>query len=73
MIGDIYTTLDKVKGVQTVQKVEILNKTGQGTYSEYSYDLAGATRNNVVFPSYDPMIFELRYPDNDIKGRITTL
>jgi hypothetical protein len=61
-----------VKGVQTVQKVEITNQSG-GNYSEYAYDIKGATRNNVVYPSYDPMIFEVRFPTTDIKGRITTL
>lgn len=71
-VSSIYTLLDQVKGVQTVQKVEITNNVG-GIYSQYAYDIKGATRNNVVYPSYDPMIFEVKYPDTDIKGRITTL
>ena len=71
-ISSIYTLLDQVKGVQTVQKVEIFNNAGE-PYSEYAYDIKGATRNNTVYPSYDPMIFEIKYPDIDIKGRITTL
>ena len=71
-ISSIYTLLDTVKGVQTVQKVEIVNNTG-GLYSQYAYDIKGATRNNVVYPSYDPMIFEVKYPNTDIKGRVTTL
>jgi hypothetical protein len=71
-VSNIYTLLDQVKGVQTVQKVEIVNNVG-GNYSEYAYDIKGATRNNVVYPSYDPMIFEVKFPTTDIKGRITTL
>ena len=71
-ISSIYTLLDTVKGVQTVQKVEITNNAG-GSYSEYVYDIKGATRNNIVYPSYDPMIFEVKIPNTDIKGRITTL
>ena len=71
-ISTLYTLLDKIKGVQTVQKVEIQNKVG-GIYSQYAYDIKGATRNNVLYPSYDPMIFEIKYPTTDIKGRITTL
>jgi len=71
-ISSIYTLLDTVKGVQTVQKVEITNNAG-GSYSEYAYDIKGATRNNIVYPSYDPMIFEVKFPNTDIKGRITTL
>jgi phage-related baseplate assembly protein len=71
-ISDIYSTLDKVVGVQTVSKIEIVNKSG-GNYSQYAYDIKGATRNNVVYPSYDTMAFEIKYPDLDIKGRTTTL
>ncbi len=68
----IYTLLDRVKGVQTVENIEVVNKQG-GIYSKYAYDVKGATKRNVVYPSYDPMIFEVKYPNSDIKGRITTL
>jgi len=71
-IGTIYSLLDRIKGVQTVQSVEIVNKVG-GNYSQYAYDIKGATKNNIVYPSYDPCIFELRTPNSDIEGRITTL
>lgn len=74
-IAQIYTLLDKVVGVQTVQKVEIVNKqdsTG-ATYSIYGYDVQSANRNNIVYPSLDPCIFEVKYPDQDIKGRVTIL
>ena len=71
-LSQIYSTLDKVKGVQTVQNVEIVNKAG-GTYSQFGYDVKGATRNNTVYPSFDPCIFEVKFPEQDIKGRITTL
>ncbi len=71
-ISTIYSLLDRVIGVQTVSKVEIINKQG-GNYSQYAYDIKGATRNNIVYPSYDTMIFELKYPNQDIKGRTTTL
>jgi hypothetical protein len=71
-LSNIYTLLDQVKGVQTVQKVQVNNLSG-GNYSQYAYDINGATRNNIVYPSYDPMIFEVKFPDTDIKGRITTL
>lgn len=71
-LSQIYTALDKVNGVQTVQNVEIVNKVG-GSYSQYGYDVKGATRNSIVYPSYDPCIFEVKFPEQDIKGRITTL
>ncbi len=71
-ISTLYSALDKVVGVQTVSKVEVVNKQG-GDYSQYAYDIKGATRNNIVYTSYDTMIFELKYPTKDIKGRTTTL
>ena len=71
-ISAIYSLLDRVTGVQTVSKIEVVNKQG-GDYSEYAYDIKGATRNNIVYPSYDVMIFELKFPNKDIKGRTTTL
>lgn len=69
-ITDIYTMLDKVEGVQTVKSVDIFNKS-EGQYSPYFYDVRGATMNNTVFPSQDPSIFEVKYPDKDIRGSIT--
>ena len=71
-ISTIYSLLDNITGVQTVSQVEVVNKQG-GNYSEYAYDIKGATRNNIVYPSYDVMIFELKYPNIDIKGRTTTI
>ena len=72
----VFTLLDKVRGVQSVQNIKAVNKTGtiEGrTYSQYAYDVQGATRGNVVFPSLDPSIFEVKFPNRDIQGRITTI
>jgi hypothetical protein len=41
-------------------------------YSQYKYDFIGATKKGVIYPSLDPSIFELKYPDQDINGRVTT-
>lgn len=71
-LSTLYTLLDRVKGVQTVQNIEIENKVG-GAYSQYAYDVKGATKNNIVYPSYDPCIFEVKFPDTDIIGRVTSL
>jgi len=71
-ISSIFSLLDKVVGVQTVSKVEIVCKEG-GDYSQYAYDIKGATKNNIVYPSFDTMIFELKFPNRDITGRTTTL
>lgn len=72
LLSELYSlVLCKVKGVQTISKIEITNKQGVSAgYSPYAYDIRGATKNNVIYPSLDPSIFEVRYPDNDIYGRV---
>ncbi len=73
LLRDLYILLDKIDGVQTVKTITITNKTGTSLgYSAFSYDIVGATQNNVIYPSLDPMIFEVKYPDSDIKGRVVT-
>ena len=72
ILKDIYVTLDRIDGVQTVKTVNVTNKCGVN-YSPYAYDIPGATQNNVIYPSVDPMIFEVKYPDSDIKGRVVSL
>jgi hypothetical protein len=60
--------------VQTIRSVDIENKTGiPNGYSEYAYDIKGATQNNVLYPSLDPSIFEVKYPETDIRGRVVSL
>lgn len=71
-ISSIYTVLDQIKGVQTVKSVTINNKAG-GNYSQFAYDVEGATKGGIVYPSYDPCIFEVKYPNIDIEGRVTTI
>jgi len=73
LIADIYSTLDQVEGVQTVQKVDIVNKAGTNSgYSQYAYDIKGATINNILYPSLDPSIFEVKNLTTDIQGRVVT-
>jgi hypothetical protein len=74
LLRDIYINLDKVKGVQTVKNVKISNKTGSNSdYSKYGYDIEGATQNQVIYPSLDPSIFEVKYPNQDITGKVVPL
>jgi len=69
--SNLYSIIDQVDGVQTVTKVEIVNKSGIASgYSKYSYDIAGATLKGVLYPSLDPSIFEVKYPNTDIQGRV---
>jgi len=72
--NDLFVRLDQIEGVQTVKDIKFLNKTGASLgYSQYAYDLEGATLNKVIYPSLDPSIFEVRFPNNDIKGRVVPL
>lgn len=75
ILSELYNTIScgNVKGVQSVVKVEIVNKYGESTgYSRYGYDIKGATKNGIIYPSLDPSIFEVRFPNTDIYGRVLT-
>ena len=74
IFSDLFVLLDKVEGVQTVKNVQINNLVGEGLgYSDYAYDIQGATIDGVVYPSIDPMIFEVKFENTDIKGRVVPL
>ena len=74
LLRDVFILLDKIKGVQTVKDVIISNKAGTTSgYSQYSYDIEGATQNKVIYPSLDPSIFEVKFPNQDIKGKVVPL
>ena len=74
ILRDIYVLLDRIEGVQTVKSINITNKVGVNLgYSQWAYDMSGATKNNVVYPSLDPMIFEVKFPSTDISGRVVSL
>ena len=71
ILRDVYKTVENVKGVQNIKTLDVVNKAGveQG-YSQYAYDLKGATLGGVIYPSLDPSIFEVKYPDVDIIGKV---
>jgi len=74
ILKDLYILLDKIDGVQTVKNIEIINKAGiSDGYSQWGYDIKGATYNNVIYGSQDPSIFEIRYKSQDISGRVVPL
>jgi hypothetical protein len=74
ILKDIFILLDKIEGVQTVKSVDIINKAGTSLgYSQYGYGIEGATYNNVIYPSLDPSIFEVKYLNQDINGRVVPL
>jgi hypothetical protein len=74
ILRNLYAILDRIEGIQTVKNIEIVNKVGVNLgYSPYAYDITGATANNVIYPSLDPSIFEVKYLDTDIQGKVVPL
>ena len=73
ILRNINVLLDQVTGVQTVKQVIITNKAGVSEgYSQYGYDVEGATQSGVIYPSIDPSIFEVKNLNKDISGRVVT-
>ena len=74
IISELYGLLGCKKGIQNIKNIEIVNKYGEAEgYSPYGYDIKGATKDGVIYPSIDPSVFEVRYPDIDIYGRVVTI
>ena len=74
ILRNLYIVLDRIEGVQTIKNIEIVNKVGVNLgYSPYAYDINGATMNGVIYPSLDPSIFEVKYLDTDIQGKVVPL
>ena len=71
---DVIQTLALTEGVQSVVgQLRITNKyrPSQG-YSGNIYNIKEATLDDVVYPSFDPSIFEVKYPDTDIIGKVSS-
>lgn len=71
VMNDLRLAIGSVDGVQTVTNVRLTNKyyfKDGKDYQEYRYPISEATVDDIVYPSLDPCIFELRYPETDIVG-----
>jgi len=67
-INQLELEIAKTEGVQSVPSLKIKNLTVlDGNYSPVEYDIANATKNNIIYPSVDPSVFEVKYPESDIK------
>ncbi len=70
-IADLIYELGLVEGVQTVTDVIVKNLWDENLgYSGNIYDIDEAMRNKILYPSMDPSIFEVRFPNQDIKGKV---
>ncbi len=73
IISEIFNLIGSVQGVQSVEKIDFKNEYGVADdYSQYRYDFTQATKKGVIYPSLDPSIFQIKKPNQDIEGRVTT-
>ena len=81
ILSDIAYEISLVEGVNSVvppqmmnpdnHLVVITNKHSEADgYSGNIYDVNKAIKNNVLYPSLDPSIFEIKFPDIDIEGKV---
>ena len=70
-INQLELELAKVEGVQSISEVVFKNlNQNDGNYSPHEYNLSEATHNKIIYPSLDPSVFEVKFPDNDIRGAV---
>ena len=71
--SDIMNVIANTKGVQSVLSIKINNLyDSTNGYSGNVYDLGTAERKGIIYPSLDPSIFEIKYPDTDISGQVVS-
>ena len=81
VLADIAYEISLVDGVATVVPpkdnnpnnlpilIENKYKSSEG-YSGNFYDITSALKEGILYPSLDPSIFELKYPNSDIEGKV---
>jgi hypothetical protein len=71
-LSQLQLEIAKVEGVQSVVDISIKNLTIRDgdSYSPVEYDIASATKNGIVYSSKDPSVFEVKYPDKDIRATV---
>ena len=71
LLNDLAAKLSVVEGVQALVNIQIKNNVSKESgYSGNEYNIEMATSNNVIYPSQDPCIFEVKFPDADIRGKV---
>lgn len=72
-LSEVELLIANVEGVSSVSKLEVYNicsASGGADYSPNSYNIEAATKDRIIYPSIDPSVFEVRYPNTDIRGRV---
>ena len=69
--SEVFNLIANVKGVQSVINVTFNTLAGVDRgYSRFKYDFSTAVKDGIIYPSLDPSIFEIKFPNSDIKGNI---
>ena len=70
VLNELYTLLADIEGVRSVSNIEIVNKyqSSEGYNNNY-YHIKAATENGIIYPSLDPSVFEVKFPNTDILGK----
>ena len=70
---DVINIIGNTKGVQSVMNVTYKNLyDADKGYSGNVYNLVSATKKGIIYPSLDPSIFEVKFPNSDITGQVVT-
>jgi hypothetical protein len=81
VLGDLVYELSLVDGVASIVSpnddnpnqdpivITNLYDIGQG-YSGNIYDMQNSMKGGILYPALDPSIFEVKYPDSDIQGKV---
>jgi len=81
VLSDLAYQISLVDGVVSLVAPEINNPNRdlilienkhsiQNGYSGNVYDIGSASQEGIVYPSLDPSIFELKFPNSDIEGKV---
>ena len=81
VLSDLAYQISLVDGVVSLVAPEVNNPnrdlilienkhSKQNGYSGNVYDIGSASQEGIVYPSLDPSIFELKFPNSDIEGKV---
>lgn len=73
VLKELLSILALVPGVQTIPQAPIIYVKNDVGYAPNYYPIDAAYRNGIIYPSYDPTVFEVKFPNDDIEGRVSAL
>lgn len=68
-LGEVKYKLYSIDGVMAVNNIVLGSRTAEaGDYNNYSYDFIGNKIGDIIPPTKQKSIFEIKYPESDIIG-----